>query len=115
MGLRFTIGSLNKSVTFKKNARGSLGAGSKAEYVPFLTTRCNLEKKRAIKNNDRGQIEITAWYRLVCRFQATLLNELSNSTICEIDGEMYTMHDFELIDQRRHLYEFVISKARRNG
>lgn len=111
MGLNFTIGRLKKKVVFKKNSRGSLGAGSKDNFETFLTTRCSLEKKRAIKQADRGQVEIAQWYMMICRFQLNLINNLSNSSICEIDGETYVIHDFDLIDERKHLYEFTISKS----
>lgn len=111
MGVKFTIGSLKKKVVFKKNSRASLGAGSKDNFETFLTTRCSLEKKRSVKQDDRGQVEIAQWYIMVCRFQLNLLNNLSNSSICVIAGEIYTIHDFDLVDEKEHLYEFTLSKS----
>ena len=111
MGVNFTIGSLKKIVVFKKNSRGSLGAGSKDNFETFLTTRCSLEKKKAVKQADRGQIEVAQWYRMVCRFQLNLLNNLSNSSICTINGETYVIHDWDLINEKEHLYEFTLSKS----
>jgi hypothetical protein len=111
MGVNFTIGSLKKKVVFKKNSRGSLGAGSKDNFETFLTTHCSLEKKRAIKQADRGQVEIAQWYRMVCRFQLNLLNNLSGSSICEIAGDIYVIHDWDLINEKEHLYEFILSKS----
>jgi len=111
MGVNFHIGQLKKKVVFKKNNRGSLGAGSKDNFEAFLTTRCSLEKKRAIKQSDRGQVEVVQWYKMVCRFQLNLINNLSNSAICEIAGEIYVIHDWDMVDEKEHLYEFVISKS----
>jgi hypothetical protein len=111
MGVKFTIGSLKKKVVFKKNSRGSLGAGSKDNFETFLTTRCSLEKKRAIKQADRGQVEIAQWYIMICRFQLNLINNLNGSAICIIDNETYVIHDFDLIDEKKHLYEFTLSKS----
>jgi len=115
MGVKFTIGSLKDKVTFKKNVRGSLGAGSKDNYIEFLTTRCSLEKKRNVRDNDRGQVELIVWYYMRCRFQESLVSNLAYSVICEIKGELYTLHDFDVIDRKNHLYEFTISKPKRNG
>lgn len=111
MGVNFTIGSLNKKVVFKKNSRASLGAGSKDNFETFLTTRCSLNKKRSAKQNDRGQVEIAQWYLMICRFQLNLINNLSTTSICVIDNETYVIHDFDLIDEKKHLYEFTISKS----
>jgi hypothetical protein len=111
MGVKFTIGSLNKKVVFKKNSRGSLGAGSKDNFETFLTTRCSLEKKRAVKQADRGQVEIAQWYIMICRFQLNLINNLNGSAICVINNETYVIHDFDLVDEKKHLYEFAISKS----
>jgi hypothetical protein len=111
MGVKFTIGSLKKKVVFKKNSRGSLGAGSKDNFETFLTTRCSLEKKRAIKQADRGQVEIAQWYIMICRFQLNLINNLNGSAVCVIDNETYVIHDFGLIDEKKHLYEFTLSKS----
>lgn len=111
MGVKFTIGSLKEKVVFKKNSRGSLGAGSKDNFEVFLTTRCSLEKKRAVRQSDRGQVEIAQWYLMICRFQLNLINNLSTTSICEIDNETYVIHDFDLVDEKKHLYEFTLSKS----
>jgi len=111
MGVNFHIGQLKKTVVFKKNNRGSLGAGSRDNFETFLTTRCSLEKKRAIKQADRGQVEVAQWYKMICRFQLNLINNLSNSSICVIEGETYVIHDWDLVDEKKHLYEFIISKS----
>jgi len=111
VGVNFHIGLLKKEVVFKKNSRGSLGAGSKDNFEVFLITRCSLEKKSAVKQADRGQVEIAKWYIMICRFQLNLLNNLSNSAICDIAGEVYVIHDWELVDERRHLYQFTLSKS----
>ena len=108
---KFHIGQLKKIAVFKKNNRGSLGAGSKDNFEIFLTTRCRLQKKRAVKQADRGQVEIAQWYLMVCRFQLNLLNNLSNTSICEIGGEVYVIHDWDLVNEKEHLYEFTISKS----
>lgn len=112
MGVKFTIGSLKEKVTFKKNTRGSLGAGSKDFFETFLVTRCSLETKRSAKQNDRGQVEIAVWYKMICRFQLNLLNNINGQAICVIDNVNYVIHDFELIDEKKHLYEFTISKSK---
>jgi hypothetical protein len=111
MGVAFHIGQLKKTVVFKKNNRGSLGAGSKDNFETFLTTRCSLEKERAIKQADRGQVEIAQWYKMICRFQLNLINNLSNSSICIIANETYVIHDWDLVNEKEHLYEFILSKS----
>lgn len=111
MGVKFTIGSLKEKVIFKKNSRGSLGAGSKDNFETFLATRCSLKKKRSVKQSDRGQVEIAQWYLMLCRFQLNLINNLSGTAICEIKGEVYVIHDFDLVDEKKHLYEFTLSKS----
>lgn len=111
MGVKYKIGDLKKIVTFKKNTRGSLGAGSKDIYETFLTTRCSLEKKKAVKQSDRGQVEVAQWYIMICRFQLNLLNNLSHTSICIIKNETYVVHDFDLVDEKQHLYEFTLSKS----
>jgi hypothetical protein len=109
---KFKIGSLKKKVVFKKNTRGSLGAGSKDNFEIFLTTRCSLEKKTSAKQSDRGQVEVAVWYKMICRFQLNLFNNINGQAICVIDNVNYVIHDFEPIDEKKHLYEFTISKSK---
>jgi hypothetical protein len=111
MSKDFTIGSLKHTVVFKKNTRGSLGIGSKDHYETFLTTRCSLKKRRAIKQSERGRVMISGFYEMVCRFEINLLNQISGSVLCVIDNVEYTVHDFDLKDEKQHLYEFIISKS----
>lgn len=112
MGVKeFHIGQLKKIVEFRRNNRNQLGAGSKDNFETFLTTRCSLEKKRGVKQADRGQVEVAQWYKMICRFQTSLISNLSNSAICIISGETYVIHDWNLIEEKRHLYEFIISKS----
>jgi hypothetical protein len=105
------IGSLKHTVTFKKTSGGSLGLGRRANYQPFLTTRCSKEKKRANKQNESGQVLIGSFWIMRCRFEIALLDQLDGSVICEIDGDEYTIHDFDLVEEKKHLYEFTLSKS----
>jgi hypothetical protein len=111
MSEKFDIGSLKHTVVFKKNARGSLGFGSKDNYETFLITRCSKERKRATKQNERGQVQIATFYLMRCRFQEDLLTNLSGSAIAVISGVTHVIHSFDLIDEKEHLYEFIISKS----
>lgn len=111
MSEKFDTGSLKHTVVFKKNTRGSLGQGSKDNFETFLTTRCSLERKRSARQNERGQVLIAVFFLMRCRFQLNLINQLSTTTIVVINGTNYTIHDFDLIDEKKHLYEFVISKS----
>lgn len=109
MSEKFDTGSLKHTVVFKKNSHGSLGYGSVDNMETFLTTRCSLEKRRATKQNERGKVQIDTFWIMRCRFQQDLLTNLSMTCIAVIDGKNYTIHDFDLIDRKKHLYEFVIS------
>lgn len=116
MSKEFHTGSLKHKVTFKKNVRGSLGHGSEDGYQTFLTTRCSLEKKTSTKQVDSGQVEIAAFFRMRSRFDTNFIPNLSGTCIAVIENQFgqdvtYVIHDFDLIDERRHLYEFTISKS----
>lgn len=111
MSNRFDTGSLKHAVVFKKNTRGSLGHGSKDHFETFLTTRCSLEKKRSTRQNERGQVLIASFFLMRCRFQLNLITQLSTTCICTIKNVNYVIHDFDLIDEKKHLYEFTISKS----
>lgn len=116
MSKEFNIGSLKHRVVFKKNTRGSLGHGSEDSYQTFLTTRCSLEKKRSSKQVDSGQVEIAGFFLMRCRFDTNFIPNLSGTCIAVIANQFgqditYVIHDFDLIDEKRHLYEFVISKS----
>lgn len=116
MSKEFDTGSLKHKVVFKKNTRGSLGAGSESNFETFLTTKCSLEKKRSTKQNNQGKVDIAVFYRMVCRFDINFIPNLSGSCIAIITNQFgqdktYVIHDFDLIDEKRHLYEFIISKS----
>lgn len=116
MSKDFDTGSLKHKVVFKKNTRGSLGAGGKSNFETFLTTRCSLEKKRSVKQNNQGQVDIAVFYLMRCRFDTDFIPNLSGSCVAVIENQFgqditYVIHDFDLVDEKRHLYEFTISKS----
>ena len=108
MGL--AIGMLDKKVTFKKNNRGSLGAGKTDGYTSFLTTFCSLKKLSHVQGAEMGEVIIVSHYSLICRFQTSLLDNLNGSCIAEIDGKNYIIEDIELIDEKKHFYKFIVNK-----
>lgn len=116
MSKQFDIGSLKHKVVFKKNTRGSLGGGSGANFETFLTTRCSLEKKRSAKQNNQGKVDIAVFYLMRCRFDGNFISQLNGSCIAVITNQFgqeitYVIHDFDLVDEKKHLYEFTLSKS----
>lgn len=107
---------MKHKVVFKKNVRGSLGDGSEDGYQVFLTTRCSLEKKRSSKQVDSGQVEIAVFFLMRCRFDINFIPNLSGTCIAVIENQFgqditYVIHDFDLFDEKAHIYEFIISKS----
>jgi len=86
------------------------GRGQTDNYSTLLTTRGQL-----ISTSDRralsfGSLNDETSMILRCRFQVAIANNLRSDTKIVINGITYTMNGRpELVDQRKHIYEFKLN------
>lgn len=110
MGLKeFHIGLMRSRVNFKKNNPvANLSGGQGDDYTVIVNTRGFLQKLRGGTNLLTGQIVLSRDYVLMCRFQAAI--QIDVDTRVNVDGAEFSIKDFEIVDQIKHIYQFNITK-----
>lgn len=104
------IGQMKEVVVFYNNsAQTALGAGFNAGYVSFVTTRGKLKQISGRKTDDFGNITFENYYILVCRYQNALAENLTNDTVLAINGQLYGITTYQLIDERKAYYQFNLT------
>lgn len=109
MALNFTIGQMRQVGTFQKNqAVDNTSGGQDDNWVDMLTTRGILQKTKGGKGIEEGSLQFNKSYQWACRYQSDLV--IDQSTRLVIDGQPYQIMDFELEEQKRHIYLFNLNK-----
>lgn len=103
------IGELRQTGILEVNAPTQLGAGKKDNYTQLLTCRGRLTKLRGNRILDSGEVIISAGWEWVIRYQTAIVNIADKKSIrWVIDGRFFTVSDYELIDQKKHYYRFIL-------
>jgi hypothetical protein len=114
---RFTIGQMRSVVVFKSNTpttnattnREAVTTGGQNDvYSDLITTRGRLRKKRGDRNLDFGLINSNDSYELICRFGTTLNAGIKSNGKVSVDGVLFTIQSWEVVDQIKHWYKFQI-------
>jgi len=109
MALVFSIGEMRQVGTFQKNAPVDNDSGGQDDaWQTMVTTRGRLTKKSGGKVIEEGSLQFSKSYQWVCRYQSDLV--VDQDTRLLIDGQPYQIMDWELVDQRQHLFTFNINK-----
>lgn len=103
------IGEMRQSGQLQSNNPTQQGAGKKDSYVTVLTCRGRLQKINGNRYFDQAETTINSSWEWICRFQ-NAINSVSNKKSMRwvIDGRMFSVNNYELIDQKRRYYRFVL-------
>lgn len=86
------------------------GAGSKDGYQEFITVRGRLRKQSGFRGLDFSEILLTNRWEFICWFQVALENDLSASTRVVIENRFFTIDSYELINQKKMFYRFILNE-----
>jgi len=96
-------------VSFEQNSPVDDGSGGQVDdFTLLLTTRGRLRKLKGNKNLEQGDIVFDKGYELICRWRSDLV--INKDTSIVINGQRYRINDFELQNEIKHLYRFIINK-----
>lgn len=103
------IGELRQSGQLQTNSPTQQGAGKKDAFTTLLTCRGRLTKLRGNRDLNSGEVNINAAWEWICRFQ-TAIDSVTNKKSIRwiIDGRYFTVNNYELIDQKKRFYRFVL-------
>lgn len=99
---------LQKSIQLQDNAGGFYD-----NWETVCTFRCKLSQSSGNRVLEAMQPQVSRSFKLECRAQAAILNNIQFGCRILIKGEAYTVDSFELVDQIKHWY--VIRLNKENG
>lgn len=103
------IGELRDSGQLQINTPVAQGAGFKDSFATLLTCRGRLTKYKGDRSLNSSEVNINASWEWVCRFQAAI-DEVTNKKSIRwiIDGRKFSVNNYELIDQKKRYYRFIL-------
>jgi hypothetical protein len=110
MAVEFKVGLLKQIIMFERN-NGSDGVD---DYGELLETRCYLEKMGGSRANEENEIILNSTWKMICRFQIALENELSASSErlrCVIDNRFFVIQSYEKVNMKKAYYKFVLTET----
>ena len=103
------IGELRQSGQLQTNAPTQQGAGKKDNFATLLTCRGRLQKLRGNRSLNNAEVDINAAWEWICRFQTAIEGITTKKSIrWVIDGRYFTVNNYELIDQKKRYYRFIL-------
>jgi hypothetical protein len=103
------IGELRQSGTLQTNNPLQQGAGKKDNYTTLLTCRGRLTQLRSNRGLDLSETTLSNAWEWICRYQIAISNVANKKSIrWQIDGRNFSVNSYELIDQKKHYYRFVL-------
>lgn len=103
---------MTEVVEFRQNTPTTEEGGGDADnYTTLLTTRGQLISNSGGRGLSFGAIQDSFSFTLRVRFQSALEAALRSDTKILISGSLYTFSTYKLIDQKKHLYEFQVTKV----
>lgn len=97
---------------FQKNTPTTdAGGGQTDVYATVITTRCYLEKLSGSSGFPDNKIEYQKSYTLICRFQQAFKTlGIDSDSQWVINGEIYAVNDWELVEQKPQYYIMHVLK-----
>lgn len=111
----FHIGEMRSKARFEKNTPTDLGAGKKDSFSAFLTVRGRLRKTSGFRTLEASESVLNSRYEFICRFRSDLDSEVGEYLRVFIDDRFFVVDSFERVDQRKHLYRFILNEQQKNG
>lgn len=105
MAVDFTIGLMRSVGVFMVNTPTINSSGGKGDvYTDSITVRGQLRKRSGRKSDENHEIAFDKSFHFICRFRQEI--SINSDTQIRIDGNVYRINDFELVDEIKHLYQF---------
>jgi hypothetical protein len=106
-----TIGQLRLVGHFENNTyMQPYTAGYVDGYSNIVTSvYCKLRQRNTKRINEFGQVEIVSSWKMICRFQSALENNLLEDTKFVQAGRRFTIVGYEVIDAKDFYYEFTLN------
>lgn len=102
-------GQLRQSGQLQINTPVAQGAGFKDAFTILLTCRGELTKIKGDRSLNSSEVDINSAWQWKCRFQSAIDGVTNKKSIrWVIDGRTFTVNNYELIDQKKRYYRFVL-------
>ena len=106
--LEIATGEMRQTGTFRKNTPVPNGSGGFTDsYTDLLTCRGRLRKIKGNRALEQGATVINKNYEWICRYQSALVVNTGLELV--INGQVYRINDWEMVDEIPHWVRFVIS------
>lgn len=106
-----TIGEMRERVEFQQNQPiNNASGGQDDNFVTLLSCRGKLRQRSGTKKLEQGEIMIDTGWDLFVRSQVALNINLNFDTRVLVNGDVYRVNQWLLIDQLKHFYKFDIAK-----
>lgn len=103
------IGKLRQSGQLQTNSPAQQGAGKKDSFTTLLTCRGKLTQLRSNRGLDLSETALINAWEWICRHQSAIEGIANKKSIrWIIDGRYFSVNSYELIDQKKHYYRFVL-------
>lgn len=104
-----SIGQLRQSGSLQVNNPTQLGAGKKDNFSELLTCRGDLQKMKGNRILDSGETVIAAGWQWIVRYQTAIESITDKKSIrWVIDGRSFVVSDYQLIDNKKKYYRFIL-------
>lgn len=101
---------MRQKATFASNTPVSDGAGGLIDhYTPFYTCRGRLRQDSGSRVLESEALGTDQQYEFVCRFTTQLAGQLTAGTQVTINGQIYSLKGWDLVDNINHWYRLTIS------
>ena len=110
MAVEFRIGLLKQLIIVERN----VGSDGVDDYEQVLETRCYLEKMGGNRANEDNELVLNSTWKMICRFQIALENELSASSErvrFVIDNRFFVIQSYEKVNMTKAYYEFKLTET----
>lgn len=106
-----SIGDMRSRAQFQNNAPIANGSGGFDDsYTTFYTCSGRLLQQSGSRRNENMELVRNRNFEFVCRFTVTLSGNINTNTRLLIGADTYLIVNFELVDNRNHWYQFILSK-----
>jgi hypothetical protein len=107
-----TIGDLREVGIFEGNtSRVKYTGGYVDGYTNIITAvRCKLRQINGKRTNEFGEIVITSYWEMTCRFQNVIDESIKVNTKFVVGNKKFTVASFTKIDENDFYYFFTLFK-----
>jgi len=107
------IAEMRERGSLQNNVSTAYGAGTKEYYQEVSglgDVRGRLRKLGGSRTNDFGEVTFNNRWEWVVRYEVAIENALEKSSRWVIDNRFFTIDWYELVDNRKFFYRFVLTE-----